>query len=317
MHGKPPEARAAQQQQVNEEDSSSTEGRTSVGTDELSTASTQSLTLASESKYQAKLRELENATKKKLESLQLAGRAASRQLESLEDKFHTFATDTIQKIDAVQTELKHVLKRLEDSVNTQGKISSSLSEIQENTAMQFEQIGEHLLTSGENVSILTNSMTDIRAEIARMFGLMAQDIAARNESHAASQFMPTHVPGCIGMINRDHMLSSSSQRSGSTSVPEHFGEIDATIVRSPPPKRTRKGITLSQRDYRGEQEHGMLLDLTDESIDVNDTTFEDVEDNIQDTTEEEFEHDLSTQQSDEVSRNLTARFDDVDRTNSR
>ncbi|KAI2503180.1 hypothetical protein MHU86_11283 [Fragilaria crotonensis] len=53
---KPPAARAVQQQQVNdEEDSSSTEGCTLVGTDELSTASTQSLTLASESKYQAKL----------------------------------------------------------------------------------------------------------------------------------------------------------------------------------------------------------------------------------------------------------------------
>ena len=208
-----------------------------------------------------------------------------------------------------------MVKKLEDSVTTQGKISGCLSEIQDNTALQFEQIGEHLLTSGENVSILTNSMTDIRAELARMFGLMAQDIAARNESQqAASQFMPTPVPGRIGMINRDHMLSSSSQRSGSTSVPEHFGEIDATIVRSPPPKRTRKGITLSQRDYdRGEQEHGMLLDLTDESTDVNDTTFEDVEDNIQDTIEEEFDHDLSTQQSDEVSRNLSARFDDVDK----
>ena len=63
-----------------------------------------------------------------------------------------------------------------------------------NTAMQFEQIGEQLLASEENVSTLTNSMTDIRAELARMFGLLAQDIAVQNASHASQ---PLHTPDTV------------------------------------------------------------------------------------------------------------------------
>ncbi|KAI2501774.1 hypothetical protein MHU86_12694 [Fragilaria crotonensis] len=110
--------KAKEHQQVSEDDSLSLEGRLSVGTDDLSTASTQSLTLASDSKYQTKLKELEVATKKKLESLQIAGRAASKQLESLEEKFQTFATDTSKKIEEVQSELQQVVKQLEESVDT-------------------------------------------------------------------------------------------------------------------------------------------------------------------------------------------------------
>lgn len=49
---------------------------------------------------------------------------------------------------------------------------------------QFEQIGGHLVASGENVSAMTSSITEIRAELARLFGLTAQGVASRNLQQA-------------------------------------------------------------------------------------------------------------------------------------
>ncbi|KAI2505038.1 hypothetical protein MHU86_9394 [Fragilaria crotonensis] len=266
-------------QQVSEDDSSSLEGRLSVGTDELSTASTQSLTLASDSKYQTKLKELEVATKKKkLESLQVAGRAASKQLESLEDKFQTFATDTSKKIEEVQSELQQVVKQLAESVDTQGKISGSLSAIQVNTATQFEQIGEHLVASGENVSLLTSSMTDIREELARLFGLMAQDIAVRNASQVHQPL--THIPGGTQSTN---MRPSGYHTSGLLTT-ESSAE---GMIRSPPPKRTREGVTLPH-PHSEQDNASMLFDQFEESSVLGDMTIDDDND---DEVETETHHD--------------------------
>ena len=128
-----------------DESTPSLEGRASLNNDDLSTASTQSLTQASKTKLQAQLRELEYSTQKKLDTLRTAGRVAFKQLESLEGKFQAFADETNTKMTAVKTDIKKVVTQLDKSVATQEDISASLATMQAKTADQFLIMGGHIL----------------------------------------------------------------------------------------------------------------------------------------------------------------------------
>ncbi|KAI2490362.1 hypothetical protein MHU86_24202 [Fragilaria crotonensis] len=307
----PSSTRFAEQQQVlNEDDSFSTEGRNSLGTDELSTASTQSLTLTSESKYQAKLRELETSTKKKLDSLHVAGRAASKQLESLEDKFNAFATDTSTKIEAVQSELKTVVQQLEASVDTQQHISGSLSAIQTHTATQFEQMGDHLLTTGENVSSLTTSMTEIRAELARLFGLMAQDIAFRNASSQATHLVK-QTKEATSLRSRHTNRDVSSKQDLVRDTPAASIDPNQEVsLRSPPPKRLREGVTLHHEQEEDRATDEMQMDENEDTspMALLATNSEIGYDDNTETSNEEIEYEWSSQEEEEACTNLSDRF---------
>jgi hypothetical protein len=222
------------------------------------------------------------STKKKLESLQVAGREASKQLESLEDKFQAFATDTCKKIEAVQSDLQQVVTQLAESVDTQQQISGSLTTFQTNTTLQFDQIGDHLVTTGENVSSLANSMTDIRSELARLFGLMAQDLASRNMSQATKNQTADEMTNMQVMPNNREVLSLPRRVGMAYDKPNAHEEGP---LRSPPPKRTREGATLHYDDRPPEE---MNVDHTEEMSVGVDMMFEDGDDitvKSHDTTE--------------------------------
>ena len=269
-----------------DESTPSLEGRASLNTDDLSTASTQSLTMASETKLQAQLRELEYSTQKKLDTLRTAGRAASKQLESLEGKFQAFADETNTKMAAVKTDMKKVVTQLEKSVATQEDISSSLATMQAKTADQFQIMGGHILANGETVSILADSLTDIRSELTRLFGLIATDIAGR--TILASQH---GIPQAEDVPNELSLNASS---------PPPIGNIQAVPIRSPQPKRAREGDALTPDTIANTPETLMdtsmeetlsclgTQDVEDEATfdadtSILDTTFEDADDEDDDS----------------------------------
>jgi hypothetical protein len=244
-----------------EDDATSLEERNSLATDDqsLSIAATQSLTQYSETHLQAKLRDLETATRKKLETLQIAGRTASKQLESLEDKFNAFSATTTTQMEKVQEDLTQVAKQLDDSVTTQLEISGSLGAMQRHNNTQFEQLGEHLVANSENVDSLTTSVTEIRTELDRIFGLIASDIAGRNALTTTLHQQQGRMPGAT-------FVSTPSSESP---------------LRSPPPKRTRDGDALTENPSC-ESEGIMLIDQCDSSA-LLDTTFDEVEDENHET----------------------------------
>ncbi len=193
-----------------------------------------------------------------------------------------------------------MVKQLAESVDTQGKISGSLSAIQVNTATQFEQIGEHLVASGENVSILTSSMTDIRAELARLFGLMAEDIATRNSTSQTPQSLNQHILG----PQMTNMRPSGHHLNGITA------ELSAEqgTIRSPPPKRTREGVTLP---HTQSEDAEMFHDQTEASSVYGVTTIDDdTDEEVETATNDYTEYDFSPQV--DVCVDLNNRFEETE-----
>ena len=265
-----------------EEFTPSIEGRASLSNDDLSTASTQSLTQASETKLQAQLRELEYSTQKKLDTLRTAGRAASKQLESLEGKFQAFAEETNTKMAAVNTEIKKVVTQLDKSVAAQEDISTSLETMQAHTSDQFARMGGHILANGISVDALTDSITEIRSEMTRLFGLIATDIAGRTSLATQQSSSPAGEP----ILNDIRCNATGPQQNANTQV---------ATERSPPPKRTRDGEAMTPDTIATTPDTAMDTSMED-STSVLDITIEDDDDgtfdaatSILDTTFEEAE----------------------------
>jgi hypothetical protein len=92
-------------------------GDNSLGMDEHSTASTQSITLASESPFYTRLRELEFATKTKLKALEVMSRDSADKLQQLEKQIGRL--DAMNKtMETVKEDLKSVARQLDGSVES-------------------------------------------------------------------------------------------------------------------------------------------------------------------------------------------------------
>lgn len=112
----------------------------------------------------------------------LAGRVAFKTTGILGRQVPRIHNRYKQKIEVVQTELQQVARQLAVSRihwNPTTNLRESMNYPSKHSK-QFEQIGGHLVASGENVSAMTSSITEIRAELARLFGLTAQGVASRN-----------------------------------------------------------------------------------------------------------------------------------------
>lgn len=145
-------------------------GDNSLGTAERSTASTQSTTLASESPFYSRLRELENVTKTKLKVLEQTSRTSADKLQSLEEQLGRL-DNMDRKMETVQEELKSVARKLEESMDSQHGISDGLLSLQKHSQKQFEDMGSHLVTAVENVNTLTSAMSDIKWNLQKCLSL--------------------------------------------------------------------------------------------------------------------------------------------------
>ncbi|KAI2492121.1 hypothetical protein MHU86_22425 [Fragilaria crotonensis] len=238
-------------------------GENSIGTAERSTASTQSTTLASESPYHARLRELENVTKTKLKVLEETSRDSANKLQSLEKQLGRL--DNMDKqMETVQEDLKSVARKLEESMESQHGISDGLLSFQKHSQKQFEDMGSHLVTAVENVNTLTGAMSDIKIEFAKMSQFM-QDLASRQQvsppaleschrnnhrkvqlhvNDAAAQSQPSS--SCDTSLGSAHSKQSHDSDTNSSAVSDNSKA--SSTLRSPPPKRTREGRVLEQND---------------------------------------------------------------------
>ena len=128
------------------------------------------------------MRELETKTKNKLKALEVTSKNSANQLSSLETKFNLFTIETSAKISKVGAEVKEVAKSLSASVDTQTEMSNMLTTIQANNVVQFRQVENYLLQNSENVDSLTDSITDIRKAMAKIFKLMKKDLGFRKQA---------------------------------------------------------------------------------------------------------------------------------------
>ncbi|KAI2501773.1 hypothetical protein MHU86_12693 [Fragilaria crotonensis] len=142
-------------------------------------------------------------------------------------------------------------------------------------------------------------MTDIRAERARLFGLMAQDIAVRNASQAHQPPLTLIPGGTQGTNMRPSGYHTSDLTTGSSAE---------GMIRSPPPKRTREGVTLLHT-HSEQDDASMLFDQSEESLVLGDMTIDDDnEDDVENETyHAEVEYDFSSQE--EVCVDLNNRFE--------
>ena len=123
-------------------------GDNSLSTDEHSTASTQSITLASESPFHMRLRELESVAKTNLKALEVTSRTSVNKLLQLEKQIGRLnAID--KKMESVKEDLKLAARQLDDSVESQHGISDGLIALQHNSKTQLKAMGSHLLTTAE------------------------------------------------------------------------------------------------------------------------------------------------------------------------
>jgi hypothetical protein len=190
-------------------------------------------------------------------------------------------------------------------------ISGSLSAIQTHTATQFEQIGDHLLTTGENVSSLTTSMTEIRAELARLFGLMAQDIAFRNASSQAMHLFNQTKEATSLRSRQTNRDVASKQDSVRDTPPDSMDHNQEGSLRSPPPKRPREGVIIHHEQEEDRATDAMQMDENEDMSPMTllATNSEVGYDDNTETSNEEIEYEWSSQEEEEAcSTNLSDRF---------
>ena len=256
------------------DDSTIISGTTSLGTTEdLSTASTQSLTVASETLFQAKMRELETKTKNKLKALEVTSKNSANQLSSLETKFNLFTIETSAKISKVGAEVKEVAKSLSASVDTQTEMSNMLTTIQANNVVQFRQVENYLLQNSENVDSLTDSITDIRKAMAKIFKLMKKDLGFRKQATSNRRSSKSYSTPPAAMEDDDRKPPAIDNPPGKGK--------GKGLNRSPPPKRPRscdKGTAGVFSIIDGSIDNGLDdTDMKSEHSSVCDTTFNDQE----------------------------------------
>jgi hypothetical protein len=233
-----------------------------VELEEQSTASTHSITQASELQYQTRMQELEMVTKNKLQALAATSRESAERLKKLENQFSRL--DQMDKtMAAVQDQIHSVTRQLEESATSQRGISYNLKVFQEKPQKQVDEIGSHLLTAVENVNTLTGAMSEIKLEFTKLSQLM-QDMADRqlaNESIYKSINLSIHSHGVRSKITDstthplqgtdacDHSIASSQSKQSydskaTHSTSESLQSSASVTIRSPPPKRTRQGVIL-------------------------------------------------------------------------
>ena len=175
-------------------------------------------------------------------------------------------------MEAVKTDLKTVVTHLDQSVATQGDISTSLTAIQANTADQFARMGSHILANGVTVKALTDSLSDIRAELTRLFGLIATDIAGRSAS-STQQTVPTVI--------RDHPTIHNEE------IPSQQNEgTQVDNPRSPQPKRNRDGDALTPETEAFTPDFPMdtSMDKTSSCLDMTFDDDDDITHDVEDTS---------------------------------
>ena len=319
----------------------------SVASTENTTLATESQYQATESQYQARLQELRSETRSKLKKLEDSGDETTTRLKSLEKQFTKF-DDLDQKVAAVKDELHALSKQLEDSVETQQAMSSSLLKMQANTKLQFNDLGGHVIGVVEHVNTLSDTVTRMRAEV-RQFMQMLSTLADRqyhseteHRNHlqtppSANMPIPNrqdHTPEMPTLLYlSDTSGSSQSKSSSSASSPSDDSEstefpsspeTEPSLLRSPPPKRTREGLAVTEEEEEDEEDDDVFMQVDPIQHDdpsAIDISFEDAdedddyEDDPGDTASTDRPVDFNVDNT--VCTNLTERFDQVDNPSTR
>ena len=183
--------------------------------DERSLTSTQGSTMASDPSIQAKLDAIEQATKEKFKTLQESNRKSTQKLQQLEKQLQRF-DDVDRKLGTMETDIQSVARQLDSTVESQQNIVESIHAIKESTTTQYNRLSSHLITSGENVNHLTDAVTAIKNEMARLSHIM-QDLATRQYDQIApsSTISPTSVQVNVHVPQND---SCSTQQAPNNAV---------------------------------------------------------------------------------------------------
>ena len=299
----------------------------SIASTENTTLATESQYKAMDSQYQTRLNELRSETRSKLQKLEASGNETTTRLKSLEKQFTKF-DELDHKVAAVKEDLRALSKQLEESVDTQQELSRSLTKMQTNSNTQFDNLGSHVIDVVENMNTLSDAVTGMRAEV-QQFLHMLSTLADRQYQSEADQriqvqsppshipspaFHPPHTPEMPSLqYSSDTTGSSTSQSRSSEPSPSSESECtdypsspddEPSLLRSPPPKRTRDGDAVTADDTF------MQVDQTQpESPLAVDISFEEAED------DDEFNPASPDQllfPTDDTCTNLADRFDQED-----
>jgi len=236
-------------QSLEESELHSTGGDTSIGTtdDDRSTASTRSLTHVSRtSATEARFSELELQMNKKLQALEASGKASLNRLLSMEQQFHRI-DDMDKKLAAVNKNLDAATKQLELSTSTHQEISSDMADLKVNTAQQFTEMNQRLLSNMECQHKMSTTLLDLRGHFEKMSAFM-EGLATKMElNRTKASVASTQESTGVGSLSADirgipndlqSIASSDSTTSGSsTSKTSVQSDASSTIYCSPEKKK--------------------------------------------------------------------------------
>ena len=181
--------------------------------DDRSTDSTQGITLASDTSFQNKLAEIESATKSKLQTLAETSRQSAARLQELEQHFQRFdAMD--RKLGDMENTIKSVATQLDESVEAQQESVDSIQSLRNTSASQFNRVSDHLVTSGQNVNQLTDTVAEIRNEMSRVSSLL-QELATQQyaqEIATVQEASPTSVLDSVSVCNTQMTASAHGEK---------------------------------------------------------------------------------------------------------
>jgi hypothetical protein len=253
----------------------------------------------------------------------------TNRLRSLEKQFTKFDDLDTKVLAAVKEDLKALSKQLEESVDTQQTMSTSLMKIQSNSQKQFDDLGGYVIDAVEQVSTLSDTVTRMRDDI-QQFSTLLSKLADRQ--YLTESDLKLHSPPSLSYhttakhprtspqtpemqspsILSDTSGSSTSHSNSSVSYPSTGSkslaspgsqDTESYMLRSPAPKRTRDRIDAVDEDV----EDYMQVDQTQQdSSSAIDTSFDDADD--EEDAEETSSNRSHSSDGAGTCTNLTTRF---------
>jgi DNA repair ATPase RecN len=108
---------------------------------------------------------------KKLQALEASGKASLNRLLSMEQQFHRI-DDMDKKLAAVNKTLDAATKQLELSTSTHQEISSDMADLKVNTAQQFTEMNQRLLSNMECQHKMSTTLLDLGGHFEKMSAFM-------------------------------------------------------------------------------------------------------------------------------------------------